>query len=87
MGMPMPCRVGVAVLACQQPGEAECLATFTSLDARFEPEDRWVAERLETAQRAEKGLKTVIDWLIASDARPFWEEVQKHGENVKKNWN
>ena len=67
----------------QQPREAECLDTFTSPDARFESEDRWVAECLGTAQRAEKGLKTVIDSRMASDARPSWEEIQKHGEDVK----
>ena len=74
-------------LFCQQPRESECLATFTSPDARFEPEDRWVAERLGTAQQAEKGLKTVIDWRMASDACPSWEEVQKNVEDAKEYWN
>ena len=60
------------------------MATFTSLDARFRPEDRWVAERLGTAQLAGNGLKMVIDCRMASDARPSWEEVRKHGEDVKE---
>ena len=72
---------------CQQTRESECLATFTSPDARFEPEDRWVAERLETAHRAEKGMMTAIDWRMASDARTSCEQVQKHSEDVKEYWN
>ena len=62
------------------------MAIFTSPEVRFESEERWIAERLGTAQRAEKELKTVIDWRMASDARPSWKDIQRHGEDVREYW-
>ena len=60
---------------CREPRERECLATFTSPETQPDDEDRWAAEPLGRAQRADQELKTVIDWRVASDERPSWEEV------------
>ena len=60
------------------------MAVFTSRET--DVEDRWDAEPLGEAQRADGELRTLIDWLTASETRPPREEVQRHGEEVKDYW-
>ena len=62
------------------------MATFTSPETHSDDEDRWAVEPLGRAQRADQELKTVIDWRAASNERPSWVEVQRHGGEVKEYW-
>ena len=71
---------------CREPRERECLATFTSPETQPDDDDRWAAEPLGRAQRADQELKTVIDWRVVSDERPSCEEVKRHGGEVKEYW-
>jgi len=43
-------------------------------------------EELRQAQRSDKELKPVIEWMEKSTSRPPWEETAPHGEYTKVYW-
>jgi len=43
-------------------------------------------EELRQAQRNDKELKPVIEWMEKSTSRPPWEETAPHGEYTKVYW-
>ena len=66
--------------------ESDSMATFVDPETQPDSEDRWTAEQLGKAQRADKERKMVMGWKMASDERPSWEEAKRYGEEVREYW-